>query len=869
MTKINIFTDFEKCKQFLAINDETRVFIIISGVLGMHVVPLIHDMHKIQVIFIFCGNKTRYEQWAKDWRKINGVFTEMKSLCQALKQAARYSEQNVMPMSFVQSGKRLDQLDPSFMYTQIIKEILLNIKFTDEHVDDYANYCRGLFADNKVELSNINKFQREYRENSPIWWYTSGLFLRSMLNRALQAMDGDIMTRMGFFISDLHRNIEKVQQDHPIHNVFTVYRGQGLSQADFDQLRTTKGGLISFNNFMTTDRSHQNSISFAESAASNPDLVGVVFVMEIDPTQSTTPFAPIYQISYFPEEDQVLFSMHTVFRIQNIKSISGNKHLYEVDLTLTSDNDEELSVLAQRIRQESYPEKEEWYRLGLVLAKMGQIDKAEEIYRVLLNKTMEDSEQSLIYNELGMIKYNQGQYKEAIKYYETSLAINDRDLSPNHPDLALSYNNIGMVYSSMGDYSKASEYYEKALDIREQSIPSNHPDVASTYNNIGAVYSSMGEYSKAAEYYEKALAIQQQSLPSNHPDLASSYNNIGMVYSSMGDYRKALEYYEKALTIRQQSLPANHPDLALSYNNIGAVYSDMGDYRKALEYYERASEIQEHSLPSNHPDLAPSYNNIGMWYSSMDDYPKALEYYEKALAIQQESLPENHPDLGSSYNNIGAVYSDMGDYRKALEYYEKALTIRQQSLPANHPDLASSYNNIGAVYSDMGDYRKALEYYERASEIQEHSLPSNHPDLALSYNNIGMAYYSMGDYLKALGCYERALKIRQQSLPPNHPDLGSSYSNIGMVYSSMGDYSKALEYYEKALSIRQHSLPSNHPDLASSYDNMGLLYEKMSDYSKSLSFLERALKIGEQSLPANHPHVKEWKESFERVKDKL
>ncbi|CAF1333338.1 unnamed protein product [Adineta ricciae] len=827
MTKINIFTDFEKCKQFLAINDETRVFIIISGVLGMHVVPLIHDMHKIQVIFIFCGNKTRYEQWAKDWRKINGVFTEMKSLCQALKQAARYSEQNVMPMSFVQSGKRLDQLDPSFMYTQIIKEILLNIKFTDEHVDDYANYCRGLFADNKVELSNINKFQREYRENSPIWWYTSGLFLRSMLNRALQAMDGDIMTRMGFFISDLHRNIEKVQQDHPIHNVFTVYRGQGLSQADFDQLRTTKGGLISFNNFMTTDRSHQNSISFAESAASNPDLVGVVFVMEIDPTQSTTPFAPIYQISYFPEEDQVLFSMHTVFRIQNIKSISGNKHLYEVDLTLTSDNDEELSVLAQRIRQESYPEKEEWYRLGLVLAKMGQIDKAEEIYRVLLNKTMEDSEQSLIYNKLGMIKYNQGQYEKAIKYYETSLAINDRDLPPNHPDLASSYSNIGMVYSSMGDYPKALEYYEKALSIRQQSLPSNHPTLASSYNRIGMAYYSMGDYLKAWGCYERALATQQESLSPNHPDVASSYNNIGMVYYSIGDYRKALEYYEKALAIRQQSLPPNHPDLALSYNSIGMVYSDMGDYRKALEYYE------------------------------------------KALTIQQHSLPENHPALALSYNSIGMVYSDMGDYRKALEYYERASTIQQQSLPPNHPDVASSYNNIGMVYSDMGDYSKALEYYERASTIQQQSLPPNHPDVASSYNNIGMVYSSMGNCSKALTCYENALSIRQQSLPSNHPDLASSYNNIGMVYSDMGEYSKALSYYEKALSIQQQSLPSNHPDLASSYNNMGLLYEKMSDYSKSLSFLERALKIGEQSLPADHPHVKEWRESFERVKNNL
>ena len=50
--------------------------------------------------------------------------------------------------------------------------------------------------------------------------------------------------------------------------------------------------------------------------------VGVLFVMMINPVQSTTPFASIMDVSFFgKKEGEVLFSMHTVFRIGNITPI--------------------------------------------------------------------------------------------------------------------------------------------------------------------------------------------------------------------------------------------------------------------------------------------------------------------------------------------------------------------------------------------------------------------------------------------------------------------------------------------------------------------------------------------------------------------
>ena len=525
VNNINTFTDGDQCIQFLKDMNQEKACMIISGSLGQHIVPRVHNMSQVDSIFIFCSNKKYHEQWTKEWSKIKGVFTEITPICEALKQAAQACEQNAISISIMATGdgsnKNLDQLDPSFMYLQIMKEILLAINFEQQHFKQYIEYCRNAFVKNDGELKNIKKVEGEYRNKTPIWWYTLECFLYPMLNRGLRTMDVDIMIKMGFFIKDLHNHIKELHNEQfnggQSNEKFVVYRGQGMPKTEFEQLTKTKGGLISFNNFLSTSGNRTVSLRFANGALTNPDLVGVLFIMTIDPAQSTTPFAAIKDVSAIESENEVLFAMQTVFRIGNIISMDGNSRVFQVELILTGDNDKDLRQLMDCIRERTFPNSKGWYRLGSVLYKMGQFDKCEEVYQLLLEQTTNESEKAPIYNQLGLAKYSQGKYKEAITYYEKSLEIKQNTLSPNDPLLANSYNNIGLVYDNMGEYSKALSNYEKSLEIRQQSLPPTHPDLAASYNNIGVVYYNMGEYSKALSYYEKSLEIKQQSLPPNHP----------------------------------------------------------------------------------------------------------------------------------------------------------------------------------------------------------------------------------------------------------------------------------------------------------------------------------------------------------------
>ena len=739
---INVFTDHEECVEFIRTINDNKICMITSGSFAQHIVPYIHNMSQVDSILITSDSRKNHEKWTKQWSKIRGIYTDMSTICEALKQASKQCEQNAISISLMATNDNSSSknLDPAFLCTNIMREILLTTKFDQQNFKKFIDYCRGVFESNKNELANISEFERNYRNKTPIWWYARENFLYPMINRALRTMDVDLINKMSFFIADLHRHIDKLHSEQfsnpQATKTFTVYRGQGLSNIAFEQMKKTKGGLISFNNFLCTTKDRNVSLPFAYNALADPDSVGILFVITVEPSKSTSPFASINGVSYSKEKDEVLFSMHTSFRIHGIKPMNENQRLFQIGLIFTGENDKDHHLLTDCIREETLPYAEGWYRLGCVLLKLGQSRKAQYVYEILLEQATDENEKAYIYHRLGWIKYDQEQYNEALTFYEKALAIYQKSLPPNHINFVNIYNTIGLVYKTLTKYPKALTYYEKVLDIQEQSLPSNQLDLIASYSTIANMYYILNEYLKALFYYEKALDIQQQLLPPNHPDLAVTYNSIGEAYRSMGVYSKALLFHENTLRIRQQLLPSNHPDLAFAYNNIGNIYYNMDEYMKALSNYEKSLAIREQSLPPNHPDLAASYNNIGIVYRSIGEYSKALLSHKIAVEIREQSLPSNHPDLAASYTNIGKVYHNMGEYKDALLSHGKALEIQLQTLSLNHPDLAVSYCHGSNVYSSMGNYSKAIAFCERAVNIAQQSLPADHPHLQWYKNTL-------------------------------------------------------------------------------------------------------------------------------------
>ncbi|CAF1616894.1 unnamed protein product [Rotaria magnacalcarata] len=159
------------------------------------------------------------------------------------------------------------------------------------------------------------------------------MFLYGMLNRAIRMLDMEVMTKLDFFIRRLHLQLEKLHQKKSTNfqKSFTVYRGQGLSKHAFQDLLDSKGGLLSFNSFLSTSTNRETVTAFVQHVSQkNTDTVAVIFIMTIDSSKistSITPFAMIDEQSAIPSEQEILFTMHTVFRIGEIKRTAKDGRL--------------------------------------------------------------------------------------------------------------------------------------------------------------------------------------------------------------------------------------------------------------------------------------------------------------------------------------------------------------------------------------------------------------------------------------------------------------------------------------------------------------------------------------------------------------
>ena len=79
-TSINYLKTFEhvdKCEQYIrSVFKEDRIILIVSGRLGQEIVPRIHQLQQVSAIYVHClsADKKKYEQWAKNYAKVNEVF---------------------------------------------------------------------------------------------------------------------------------------------------------------------------------------------------------------------------------------------------------------------------------------------------------------------------------------------------------------------------------------------------------------------------------------------------------------------------------------------------------------------------------------------------------------------------------------------------------------------------------------------------------------------------------------------------------------------------------------------------------------------------------------------------------------------------
>jgi CHAT domain-containing protein len=315
-----------------------------------------------------------------------------------------------------------------------------------------------------------------------------------------------------------------------------------------------------------------------------------------------------------------------------------------------------------------------------------------------------------------------GDTAQVVRLWQQILVIREKQLGPEHLDIATSLNKLALLYRAGGRYGEAEPLYRRSLAIREKVLGPGHPDTATILNNLGRLLESQGRFGEAEFHYKRTLAIYENVLGPWHASTSIILNNLAALYDSQGRKTEAERLYIRSIAIKERVLGPDHPSTASSLNNLAALYQLQGRYREAEPLQRRDLAITEKVLGPEHPSTATSLNNLAQLYRAQGRYEEAVAISRRSLSIREKVLGSDHLSTALSLNNLAELYRIQGRYEEAGPLYQRSLAIDGRRLGPEHPDTAGRLNNLALLYFAMAKAPAAEPLVQRLNHTQANWL---------------------------------------------------------------------------------------------------------------------------------------------------
>ncbi len=326
--------------------------------------------------------------------------------------------------------------------------------------------------------------------------------------------------------------------------------------------------------------------------------------------------------------------------------------------------------------------------------------------------------QARLMGTMGYVYRALGLFDEGRPLLQQALALRERELGADHPDVARSLKELANLHRAVGNFDEAEPLLVRALAIEEEAYGPVHADVAETVNGLAALHWDQAQYSRAQPLFERFTAINEEIFGPMHEEVARGLSNLGGMLLSQRKLDEAEPPLRRALTIRENVLDPNHPDLAGSLNNLGALYWLQEKYAAAEPLYQRTREIFEQTLGPDHLSTGAILNNLGELNWALERYEQAVPLLLRALAIKEATLVPDHPSIANTLNALGNVQRDQGRYSEAEAKYRRSLGIRERALGPDAAEVAETLGDYAALLRKMARVDEAERLEARAAAIE-------------------------------------------------------------------------------------------------------------------------------------------------------
>jgi serine/threonine-protein kinase len=237
--------------------------------------------------------------------------------------------------------------------------------------------------------------------------------------------------------------------------------------------------------------------------------------------------------------------------------------------------------------------------LSFTFMQLGKVTQAE---RVLMEAYSLLPNNNAILVELGLFYYSNGDYQQAIDYFDL--------LAQQAPNNYIAFLNISACYYLLGHFEMSVLAAEKSIVIQSS---------AEAYANIGTAYFILQKYDDAIDAFESVIALNDSNYI-NWGNLADAYR--------FANNSKYIETYSQAIRLAEKAHELNSNNkyvIAL----LAYYYANIGNLEKTIFY---AEQISKSDFGENQFFIAAAYARLNM-------KQEALEYIEYSI-INNYSIAE-------------------------------------------------------------------------------------------------------------------------------------------------------------------------------------------------------------------------------------
>ncbi|WP_339924383.1 tetratricopeptide repeat-containing sensor histidine kinase [uncultured Cyclobacterium sp.] len=247
-------------------------------------------------------------------------------------------------------------------------------------------------------------------------------------------------------------------------------------------------------------------------------------------------------------------------------------------------------------------------------------------------ENLDDCNVSNLTYRLGMFRFDQKQYKEAIPFFKKAIAENldclgNESLTQNINEPQNYRNTLALCYEKISKFDSAVYYYVDALAFLEEIKP-RYPEknlfissaMGVVRGNLGGVMAKLNKVGVAKKLLKSSIEINSQPNYDRN-DAQTAKLKLTQIYIDEGSLDKALVYLNEL----DKELPNSelnnrqYLDILLRWYLIkGAYFENIGDMESALasmnSYYHLNDSIQKIDQELKFVDVEGSFRNAAQKY---------------------------------------------------------------------------------------------------------------------------------------------------------------------------------------------------------------------------------------------------------------